>query len=179
VELPDLAEGTRQEVRGELGLDEKSPVAIATARLHPSKGHEHLLEASALVVKHFPETRPVIVGDGPRRNWLEARATERVSRRTVIFTGSRRDVLALSAASDLFVLPSLLGGMPYCLLKAMAVGLLVVATSVCGIPAVVEDSRNGLLVPPRNPAALASAVCRILREPGFAHHLATEAKMTV
>jgi len=88
-------------------------------------------------------------------------------------------VPALLAASDLFVLPSLLGGMPYCLLEAMAVGLLVVATSVCGIPAVVEDSRNGLLVPPRNPAALASAVCRILREPGFAHHLATEAKMTV
>jgi len=179
VELPELGEETRRTARAQLGLGASSQVVITTSRLHPTKGHEYLLEAFASVAERFPNARLVIAGDGAKRGSLEAKATHLLGAGRVLFTGFRRDVTPLLAASDLFVLPSLLEGMPHSLLEAMAAGLPVVATSVCGIPEVVEHGRNGLLVPPRDAVALASAICRILGEPELADRLAKEARATI
>lgn len=133
--------------------------------LREGKGIEVLLDAIPAVLADHPDARFVIVGDGPLREALEARAVDRVVDR-VTWTGFRRDVPELLAASDLFVLPSLGDAYPTVLMEAMAAGLPVVSTRVGGIPEIVEDGRTGRLVPPGDAAALAKAISGLLDSPG-------------
>jgi glycosyltransferase involved in cell wall biosynthesis len=135
---------------------EGAPVVMTVSVLREGKGIEVLLDAVPMV----PEARFVIVGDGPLREKLEARAVDRVT-----WTGFRRDVPELLAASDLFVLPSLRDAYPTVLMEAMAAGLPVVSTRVGGIPEIVDDGRTGRLVPPGDAAALAKAISDLLGSP--------------
>jgi glycosyltransferase involved in cell wall biosynthesis len=98
--------------------------------------------------------------------WLRAVAAELNLGNGVTFLGETRDVPAVLARAQLFVLSSVSEGMSLTLLEAMATGLAVVATNVGGNPEVVVDGETGLLVPPRDPAALAAALLRLRREPG-------------
>ena len=109
-------------------------VVTTVSVLREGKGIEVLLDAVPMV----PDARFVIVGDGPLREKLEARAVDRVT-----WTGFRRDVPELLARSDLFVLPSLGDAYPTVLMEAMAAGLPVVSTRVGGIPEIVDDGRTG------------------------------------
>jgi len=86
----------------------------------------------------------------------------------LVLTGLRRDVPELMAAFDIFVLSSLWEGLPRVLPQAMATGLPIVATAIDGNAEAIEDGVNGLLVPPGQPAALAQAVIRLLRDPQMA-----------
>ena len=83
----------------------------------------------------------------------------------VHFLGQRRDIPDLLAALDIFVLPSHSEGVSLALLEAMAAGLPVIATAVGGLPEVVTDGENGLLIPPKDPEALAAALARLLADP--------------
>ena len=94
----------------------------------------------------------------------------------ILFLGRRDDVSSLLACCDLFVLPSWAEGLPNCVLEAMAARLPVVATRVGGIPELIEDGRNGLLVPPKDPAALAAAIRRLLEDSSLADKLAQGAQ---
>lgn len=140
-------------------------------RLHPQKGLDNLLTAMPIIKRQFPNLRLLIIGDGELRNSSEIQAQSLGISDDVIFTGPRTDVPEIIPTLDVFSLPSLWEGLSLALLEAMAAGLPVVATSVGGTPEVVVDGATGLLVPPRDPTALAEAITHILTNPSMAHRM--------
>ncbi|HEY3283630.1 MAG TPA: glycosyltransferase [Armatimonadota bacterium] len=149
---------SRTEVREELGLTDEV-VALQVARVDALKGHDTLLRSLGELASRGVRLVALVVGDGPERARLSALAQELgLGERQVRFLGFRSDVPDLLAASDLFVLPSLTEGLPLSVLEAMAQGLPVVASAVGGVPELIEDQREGLLVPPKDPRALAQAL---------------------
>lgn len=148
----------------------------AVGRLSGEKGLDVLLDAFARVAEPAPDARLVLVGDGPERGALEARARDLSIADRVEFLGQRSDVPTLMAGLDLYVLPSRTEGLPMALLEAMAARLPIVATRVGGIPEAVTDGQSALLVSPEDPAALAEAMMRVLRETGLAERLRSAAR---
>jgi glycosyltransferase involved in cell wall biosynthesis len=122
-----------------------------------------------------------IVGDGPERAALERRASTPALAGRVRFTGAlpRDDVLRHLAGARAAVLPSAWENLPHAAVEALAVGTPVVATAVGGVPEIVTDGRNGLLVPPLDAAALAAALGRVLADDALRDRLAGEAKPSV
>jgi glycosyltransferase involved in cell wall biosynthesis len=129
------------------------------------KGHRYLLEATKYLLQSEPHVGVVIAGTGALRAALEAQAAALGIADRVCFTGFREDILALIQGFEIFVFPSYLEGLGTSILDAMALRKPVVATRVGGIPEVVEDGVTGLLVPPRDPTALAQALLYLLRHP--------------
>lgn len=167
---PELDATVRSRIRGALGLPENAVVAIMVGIMRPGKGHRELLDA----IRHIdPAIRFLLVGDGPLRADLEARAAC-LPPRQVFFTGYRPDVTELMAASDLVVHPSRFDALPTALLSALAVGRPIVASDVGGIPEIVT-SDVGILVPPNHPAALAAAVTALAGDPAARAALGTAA----
>ncbi len=130
------------------------PLVFTAARLSPQKALDVLLSAAALV----PEAVFVIAGEGPERAALEARAAALGVTQRVRLLGARDDVPELLAACDLFVLPSLVEGLPLSVLEAMAAAKPVVATRIGGTDEAVVDGETGILVPPGDASALAAAI---------------------
>jgi glycosyltransferase involved in cell wall biosynthesis len=161
---PDDA-AARARVRRELGAADADLLVGAVGRLdEPKKGIPIFLAAARLLAREFPRVRFAVVGEGPSRQALEARAArEGVSHRTV-FAGERRDIHRVMRAFDLFVQPSLWEGFGVTLLEAMAAGTPIVATRVGGVPEVVLHGETGILVPPGDPEALAAAAAGLLRD---------------
>jgi glycosyltransferase involved in cell wall biosynthesis len=128
------------------------------------KGIEYLLAAVPEVLKSHSGTSFILVGDGPERERLEIMVDGLSIRAQVRFVGRvDRDATAgWYRQASMMVVPSLDEALPMVVLEACAHGLPVVASKVGGIPDVVEDGWNGLLVPPGEPAALAAAICRLL-----------------
>jgi glycosyltransferase involved in cell wall biosynthesis len=150
----------REAVRHELGLDAGARLIIVVAKLYAQKGHAALLDALSATSPQ-PQDAVLLLGEGPEREHLERMVRDR-GLSMVRFLGNRPDVPRLLAASDLFVLPSLWEGLPMALLEGMAAGLPVVATDVAGSRQVVRNGRDGILVPPGDAAALASAMAAVL-----------------
>ena len=136
-------------------------IILTIARLHEQKGLNYLLEAAV----HVPEAMFVIAGDGPERSNLEAQARTLNVDRRVIFLGHRRDIPELLATCDVFVLSSLYEGLPLSVLEAMASRKPVIASSIGGVDEAVVSNETGLLVPPRDPIALADAIKSVLADP--------------
>jgi len=141
-----------------------APLVGCVAHLAPEKGLSVLLAAWSEVATAMPGARLLLVGDGPERARLERTAASFVPD-SVVFTGQRDDVAACLKALDLYVQPSLAEGLGTSVLDAMACGLPVVASRVGGLPEAVADGETGLLVPPGDPSALATAVLELLRDP--------------
>ena len=153
--LPSVID--RQRARRSLGLDDHAFVAATVARLDPVKDLMTLLEAFVTVRRRIPSARLVIVGDGPERERLAARAERSDLAGAVHITGYRSDVRALLPAADVYVSSSISEGVSLTILEAMAAGVPVVATAVGGTPEILEDG-GGLLVPSRDTDQLASAI---------------------
>ncbi|MGE5815416.1 MAG: glycosyltransferase [Acidobacteriota bacterium] len=151
---------------------------ITVAHLRPEKSHDVLLDAFARTTAR-KRLRLRIVGDGPCRPALERQARELGLGRRVEFLGHREDVADLLALSDLFVLPSRSEAFPNSALEAMASGLPVIASAVGGLLDLIEDGRNGLLVPPREAAALATAIDRLVAQPTLAAAIGESARRHV
>ena len=144
-------------VRRELGIDPRAIVIGSAGRLAPVKGHASLLRAARVILDHRPDARVLIVGAGPLHAELLAQASRLGIAGACVFTGARNDAHELIAAMDVFVLPSLAEGIPMALLEAMALGKPVIATAVGGVPEVIQDRVNGMLVAPGDAQALADA----------------------
>ena len=151
-------------VRRELGFSDETPVIGAVARLVPVKGLQYLVSAMPEIVRSCPDAHLVLAGDGDRRPELEALARRLSLADRVHFLGFRRDAAAVTAALDVFVLPSLNEGQGRVLVTAMALGVPIVATKVGGVPEVIEEGCQGLLVPPADPSALSRAVTALLTD---------------
>ena len=159
--------GSAGRLRHELGLPSGAPLVGVLSRLIRLKGIEYFLEAVALVASRVPEARFLVIGDSQLgdegyRQELERYAVRLGLGQRVLFTGFRLDAPEILSELAVSVLPSLSEGLSNTLLESMAAGVPVVATKVGGNPEAVEDDLVGLLVPPRDPVALARAICRIL-----------------
>lgn len=166
----------RAEARRRLGLPQEEALIGCVARLDVQKGIDYLLQALARLRGSGVPVRLALVGGGPLRQRLERRARVLGIAGAVVFAGEVPDVVPWLAAFDVFALPSLWEGMPLALGEAMAAGLPVVATAVSGTPEMVKDGENGLLVPPRDPVALAEALRRLVTDEELARRLGAEAR---
>ena len=165
IELRAVAAGRRREqVRRELGVAPHALLIGTVGRLDVVKGNAILLHAARRILRTRPDAIFLIVGDGPLREQLRLLAIALDIEHACIFTGARRDVYDLVNAMDVFALPSLHEGIPMALLEAMALQVPVVATEVGGVPEIIQDGVNGLLVPPDDAEALAHACLAIARD---------------
>jgi len=162
--------------RRELGLPADAPVVGSISRLSEQKGHRHLLDAAARVLPRRKDTRFLIVGDGDQMGPLRQQADALGIAPSVVFAGHRLDVPALLGALDVFCISSTYEGTPLALFEAMAAGKAIVSTAVDGCREVLEDGVTGLLVPPRDPDALAAALLRALADEALRASLAKRAR---
>ena len=166
---------SREEARR--GLRVKGAVLVFAGRIGPQKALDVALEALARVA----DVTLLIAGEGPNRVALQARAAELGLNGRAVFLGPHRHerVLQLLRAADASLLCSDWENAPHGVVESLAAGTPVIATSVGGIPELVESGVNGLLVPPRDPAALADAIGRLVTEPGLRDRLAANAPSSV
>jgi glycosyltransferase involved in cell wall biosynthesis len=147
-----------------LWLPHHAPVVGNVAALVPHKGQRHLIDAAHLVVREVPDARFVILGEGELREPLERQVREHHLEKHVLLPGFRTDVLGCIKGFDLFAMSSVTEGLGTSLLDAMACSRAIVATRAGGIPEVVEDGVTGILVNPRDHAAMAQAIVRLLED---------------
>lgn len=166
-------------LRQELGLPLSAQLVVVFSRLNQLKGIGYFLEAAAALTRKFPDARFVIAGDGAHRAALEEQARRLNLGERVLFIGFRRDIPDLLREAAVSVLPSLSEGLSNTLLESMAAGVPVVGTLVGGNPEVIESGVSGLLVPPRDAAALAAAIGRLLEDNEFASRLGQEGRRRV
>lgn len=172
----------RAQVRSELALTGEAPLVVGLGRLVYKKGFDVLLDGWARVVERFPQALLALVGYGDLRNDLEEQAARLGIASRVRFTGQmeRQRAAAYLAAADVFALPIVqdrgVDGLPNTLLEAMGAGRAIVASRVAGVPDVLEDGRHGLIVPQRDPAALAAAITRLLEDRALAERLGQAAR---
>jgi glycosyltransferase involved in cell wall biosynthesis len=174
---PEMRVALRQ--RFNIAADEK--VILVIGRFSREKAHVDLIEALGWLRREQPtlKTRLLIVGDGPERVRMNQRATELGISESIVYAGQVNDVQPYYAAADVMALPSHSEGSPFVLLEAMAAGVPVVATAVGGVPEMVADGESALLVPAKQPQALAAALWRVLEEENLAQQLARNASALV
>ena len=157
------------------GTDDVTVVGCL-AGLEERKGHQHLLQAAALLKADGLKVRYQIAGDGPLRAQLEAEVDRLRLRDEVRFLGFITDTAEFFAGVDLFAMPSLYEGLGVAALEAMAAGKAVVATRVGGLSESVLDGVTGFLVPPRDPAALAAAIAKLARSRALAEAMGDQGR---
>lgn len=159
---PELSADDRRLALARLGVPSDAVTVGTVGRLAEQKGHQFLLEAVADLAPGLPRLVLLVAGEGPLRGELEAQASRLGIAARVRFLGVRRDRETLYAAMDLFVLPSLWEGLSLALIEAMGAGRPLVATDVGGNPEVVSHGQTGLIVSPRDRAALAGGIKTLL-----------------
>jgi len=134
-------------------------------RLAWEKGVDVFLRAAAEVLVEFPETRFVVVGEGPDQEKLERLIDASLIRESVELLGRREEMASVYASLDVMVSSSRQEGLPMAVLEGMASGLALVATAVGAVPTVVVDGRTGVLVPAADAELLAAGIKDLLRSP--------------
>jgi glycosyltransferase involved in cell wall biosynthesis len=174
-----IPNGLDVEVFGVRQLPDRLRRVITVANLRTEKAHEVLLDAAALVLARYPDAEFWIVGGGARYDELTTLARQLGIESRTRFFGHRDDVPALLGESDIFVLPSRSEACPSGLIEAMASGLPVVATAVGGNVELVRHGETGLLVPPDDAGAIASAIHGLIESPDRAAVLGRAARDSV
>lgn len=168
-----------RECKGD-GSDGSGPLhVLCIGRLHEVKGQRYLLEACRLLLDQGIDVRCTLIGDGPDLAMLERTIAELDLKGRVNLAGckTRDEIVGLLASCDVVSAPSVptrqgkREGIPVALMEAMSAGVPVVASRLSGIPELIEDERTGLLIPPRDPTALASALRRLHDDPELGHRL--------
>lgn len=169
----------RKALRTKYGLDESVILFGNVGRLHAQKGQRYLLEAFQAVMNKHPHIRLWIIGEGELRCELEKFAQDLDIYDSVHFLGARTDVHELLSAVDIFILPSLWEGQPISVMEAGAAGKPVIATNIDGVADMLINEKNALLVPVKDPNALAVAMVRLIKDDGLRTHLSASIKATV
>jgi glycosyltransferase involved in cell wall biosynthesis len=163
IDLTRFHPGDRAAARAAVGLVPDAPVVGIVATLRSWKGHGYLLEAVAGMARK--DVQVAVVGDGPQREALHARARELGIEARTHFAGNRDDVVPWLQAFDVFCLPSYANeGVPQALMQSMACALPVVTTYVGSITELVDDGRTGMIVPPKDSLALRNALEALLAD---------------
>jgi glycosyltransferase involved in cell wall biosynthesis len=151
------------EIKSEFSISAKSKVVGTVGSLNIVKGHIYFIEAAKEVLKSSPDTKFLIVGDGPLRKKLEEKTKKLKIERNVIFAGLIKDMPKIYSLIDVLVIPSLSEGMPMVLLEAMAAGKPVIATNVGSISKALVDQHTGILIKPKDVDNLKNAILYILK----------------
>lgn len=162
-QLISLSETEKQQLRTQIfQAKPEDTVITCVAELHPRKGQEYLIKAAPLIQKKFPHIRIILVGKGNDHDRLQKLITQLDLTEIVLLIGHRNDVPYILAASDIFVLPSLKEAFGLVLLEAMTAGLPIVATRSGGVPDIIQEGKNGILIEPENEKALSKAIIELL-----------------
>ncbi|MBI5050083.1 MAG: glycosyltransferase family 4 protein [Nitrospirae bacterium] len=164
-------------IRAEFGLNDSYPVVGSVAILRHWKGHRYLLDAVPKVISVFPSAKFLIVGDGPQWNNLHQQIHDLGIKRHVIMTGFRNDVPEITAALDIFILPSVASeATSQVIPQALAMGKPVIAANAGGLPEIIEDGITGLLIPPKDSAAITNAIVRMAKDREEAREMAVRGR---
>jgi len=172
----------KEESRDELGLPKNKMLVLTVRRLVYKNGLGTLIESASLLTRDYPYLLFIVIGKGPNRKLIENRVRELRIEDNIRLAGFVPEKLLplYYNAADYFVIPSSSGeGLPLVLLEAMACGLPVIATTVGGTPEIIKDMKNGVLVPPRNPKALAETISKFLSNKELGLAIGEEARKTV
>ena len=164
--------------RRDLGIAPTEFAVGTVTRLHDSKGNSYLVDAAALVLAQRPSARFFMVGEGPLLGDLQAQAAALGLGDRFVFHGFAKDVAAVVSAFDVSVFPSLWEGTPLTVFEALAMGKVIVATDADGLLDVLTNDRDALIVPKRDPQALASAIVRTMDDDVLRARLSAEARNT-
>ena len=148
-----------------------STLILTAGRLSPEKGHTYLLDAIPRVIKRNKHCIFALCGDGVCKHDLQMQAKRLGVEKQCLFLGFITNIIPLYTVMDLFVLPSLTEGLPNVLLESFAYAKPAIGTNVGGVPEVIADGINGLIVPSKNPIALADAIKLILDNPKKSHRM--------
>lgn len=182
IEIPgEAAAGTARAVRSDLRLPENAILCTAVGRLVWAKGYSDLVEAFAQLAPRLPNAYCLIVGEGDLRAALEEQINRLGLAGRVLLLGYRQhaDTLEILSSSDVFVMPSRSEGIPYALLEAGALGKPIVASRCGGIPEVVRDGREALLVEPANVNGIAGSLEALCMDPQKAGQLGERARARI
>jgi glycosyltransferase involved in cell wall biosynthesis len=166
------------DARRELGAPPDAAIVGTVTRLHDSKGNSFLVEAARHVIDQRPQARFYLFGEGPLRADLEAQAARLGLGDRFVFAGFAKDVARVVSAFDMSVFPSLWEGTPLTVFEALAMGKPIVATDADGLVDVLHADRDAIIVPRRDPPALAAAIVRLIDRPDERARLAAAARET-
>ncbi|MDA0692096.1 MAG: glycosyltransferase [Nitrospinae bacterium] len=166
IDLEKFKVGDKPSARQQLGLLEGKTIILNIGGMSPVKGQKYLVEAIPEIIAKDKHVQFIFVGDGEVRKELESLVSASELNPYVLFAGMQNvsQIPLWLNAADIFVLPSLSEGNPNVLLEAMACGLAVVSTAVGGIPDMIRDKQEGLLVLPKSPQALARQITTLIRD---------------
>jgi len=173
--IPALRPASGRGVRAELGISATDPVVTSVGFLRQPKAIDVLIEGAARIAPRFPGLKVLIVGEGADRPVYEALIDRLGVQDTVKLLGLRSDVPELLAASDVAVLSTNSEGSPLSVMEYMDAKVPVVATSVGGIPDLIDHEVHGLLVDPQDAAGLGDSIARLLDDPERARDMAERA----
>lgn len=162
LDFPPAPHNARESVFNEFSFPPDACVVGTAVRFYPQKGLRYLVGAMPQVLRNYPETRFLLVGDGVERAMLKQMVDDHGIRERVVFAGFRRDIARLIGAMDVYVLPSLWEGLPLALIEALMAKKAVVATSVGGNPELIENDVSGFIVPPGDVETLADRLRQLL-----------------
>ncbi len=155
------------DLRGKIGLPKTAFVIGAVGRLVAVKGYEYLIDAMQEVGRVIPESHLVIAGEGPLLDPLRGRVERHGLAQRVTFAGYQSEIRRFLAMLDVFVMPSLSEGLPMALLEALCCGKAAIGTSVGGIPEVISNRENGILIPPSDSRSIAKGIVEIHGDEAF------------
>lgn len=176
---PVKARVARDRVREEFNLPRGAPVLTVIGRLSQEKGQAFFLPWLPELLRSHPDVHVLIVGEGPTRQKCESVSRANGTEKSVLFTGHRQDIPDILAASDLLVIPSLMEGLSFCALEAMAAGRPVAAFRVGGVPELVHHDRTGVLAPERDGSALVEQIRRLLDDTALRESVVAEGQTFV
>jgi glycosyltransferase involved in cell wall biosynthesis len=166
VEIPPATSPqVRAAARRRWNISDETILLGCVGYLLPEKGQKLLIHAMKIVVAEFPACKLIFAGDGPMRECLESLVRELALENAIIFAGFVQHVDTLYQALDIFAFPSLAEPLGSSLLTAMAHGLPAVAVAGGGVPEIIDDGRDGVLIRTPDAVELARAICALLRDP--------------
>jgi glycosyltransferase involved in cell wall biosynthesis len=165
-------------LRKELGIFSDEVVVTSIGRIVVDKGMEYLGKSIKILDPQL-NVRFLIVGEGDYLSELKIMLSEEIKSRRVMLLGKRPDVPKILFASDIFIFPTLRENLSNALLEASAAGLAIIATNVGGNPEVIQDNKNGILIPPYNEQELAKQITFLAFHPQIRQELGTNAEKNV
>jgi glycosyltransferase involved in cell wall biosynthesis len=157
--------GARGEIRSELGISEDCPVVGHVGRFYPPKNHFSLVDTAKLVIEKKPNTKFLLVGDGPLRPQIEEYVNSKGLAENFIFTGKRADIPRVLSAMDVFFFPSVDEGFGLVLLEAQAAGVAIVASSIAGVKEAIPQEYLDFLADPKDVETFSKLLLNLLNNP--------------
>lgn len=161
---PDINPNTSAEMKRRFSLNDATGIVGVIGRLNFQKGHRYFLKAIPHVLAKIPKVKFLIVGDGELRKELEDLAEHLGISKNVIFAGFQKEIPEIISILDILVLPSLFEGLPLVAIEGSAMAKPVIVTNVDGSPEAIKHQETGIVVPPKDPIALAQAMLALLED---------------